>query len=79
MLDDDEDTIPLSHPTESENTSSHRPVLQKKAYRIAEFCKVYGVSRSHVYNEIKSGRLKSRKRGCRLIGVDDAENWFNRE
>ncbi len=52
---------------------------QKKAFSVREFCAAYGVSRSHAYNEIKAGRLKSHNPGRRrLIGIDDADDWFDR-
>jgi excisionase family DNA binding protein len=60
---------------ESVDTIEQQP---KKAYSVREFCQAFGVSRSHAYNEMKAGRLKSRKSGRRcLIGIDDADDWFN--
>jgi excisionase family DNA binding protein len=50
----------------------------KKAYSVDEFGKLYGISRSRAYDEMKEGRLKFRKCGRRrLIGADDAEGWWN--
>lgn len=54
-----------------------KPGPQKKAYSVSEFCGVYGISRSKAYKEMKAGRLKSRNHGRRLIGTDDADDWFN--
>ncbi|EKS32671.1 helix-turn-helix domain-containing protein [Afipia clevelandensis] len=80
MLEDSFETSDPRRDPDPDTALITTPPLQKKAYRISEFCKVFGVSRSHVYNEIKAGRLKSRKkRGCRLIGVHDADDWFHRE
>ena len=47
------------------------------AMSIADFCRRYGVGRTTVYEEIKSGRLRARKIGKRTaIGTDDAEDWW---
>jgi len=47
-----------------------------KAYRVKDFCKAYGVSRSFAYNEMKVGRLKYFNVGVmRLISHDAAEGW----
>ena len=49
---------------------------QIKAYRVKDFCKAYGVSRSFAYNEMKAGRLKYFKVGSmRLISYEAAEEW----
>lgn len=50
----------------------------KVAFTIDEFCGSFGVGRSYVYEEIKAGRLKSRKAGRRtLITADDARAWLS--
>lgn len=47
-----------------------------QAYDIPSFCKAYSVSRSYVYLEFKSGRLKFFKAGRRtLISRESAERW----
>lgn len=47
-----------------------------QAYRVRDFCKAYGVSRSFSYNEMKAGRLKFFNVGrMRLISRDAAEEW----
>ncbi len=50
---------------------------QVQAYDIPSFCKAYSVSRSFVYLEFKSGRLKFFKAGRRtLISRESAERWL---
>jgi excisionase family DNA binding protein len=46
----------------------------RRALRINDFCKAYGVSRSTVYKLATEGRLPLRKIGGRsLIRIEDAE------
>jgi excisionase family DNA binding protein len=46
----------------------------RRALRINDFCKAYGVSRSTVYKLAAEGRLPLRKIGGRsLIRIEDAE------
>jgi excisionase family DNA binding protein len=53
-----------------------RRALQR-TMSIDEFCSRYGPSRTKVYQELKSGRLRARKIGTRTIIVeDDAEAWL---
>ena len=48
----------------------------KAAYTIAEFCASYGIGRSLAYEEISSGRLRTRKVGRRtLVLFADAQAW----
>jgi len=48
--------------------------LPKRALRVREFAKLYGLSKGTVYRLIKIGMLRSIKLGgCRLIPVDAAE------
>jgi excisionase family DNA binding protein len=50
---------------------------RQRAMSIGEFCQRYGVGRTTVYEEIKSGRLRGRKIGKRtVITDDDAEYWL---
>ena len=45
-----------------------------RAYRVKDFCKAFGLSRSTVYNLIADGRLRSVLiAGRRLIPADAAE------
>lgn len=49
----------------------------KRALQIQEFCELYGVGKSTMYEEVKAGRLTVRKIGKRsLIAVDDADAWL---
>lgn len=52
-------------------------VLEKKCYRIAEFCSAYGIGRTRTYEEIKKGRLKIIKFGnMTLISQEAAQAWL---
>lgn len=47
------------------------------AFTVNEFCKAFGVSRTLVYEEIKAGRVQSKKAGRRtLIPVQSALEWL---
>lgn len=51
-----------------------------RAYRVLDFCKAFGVSRSTVYNLINDGKLRSvRVAGRRLIPADAAETLLRGE
>ena len=48
-----------------------------RALSITDFCRLYGIGRTHAYAEISGGRLHARKAGRRtLITVDAAEAWL---
>lgn len=50
---------------------------EKLAYSINEFAETSSLSRSKIYKEIKSGRLKARKLGNRtIITLSDANEYF---
>ena len=50
---------------------------RQRAMSLAEFCQLYGLSRTKTYEEIKSGRLRAVKCGKRtLIIEDDAETFL---
>jgi len=52
--------------------------LDKKAYSISELSNVVSLGRTKLYEEIKEGRLKTRKVGRRtLITAQDADAWLN--
>jgi len=52
---------------------------RQRAFSIGEFSQAYGVGRTKIYEEIKSGRLRARKVGKRTVIIDDdAEAWFSR-
>ena len=51
--------------------------MENLALRISETCKIYGISRTFLYGEIKANRIRVRKAGRRtLIDPADAEAWF---
>jgi len=52
--------------------------VEIEAYDIRSFCKAYSISRSFVYEEIKSGQLKRVKVGRRtLIPKKYAAEWLH--
>jgi excisionase family DNA binding protein len=54
-----------------------RPV-EKRAFRIDEFCAAYGLGRTTTYKLIKAGKLRSTMvGGRRLIHEDAAEALFS--
>ena len=59
-------------PAESERTSN------RLAFRVGEFCDAMRVSRSHVYQLIKQGKLKTvTLGGRRLIPVSEAQRLLS--
>lgn len=51
---------------------------QAYAYTIDQFCERYAVGRSFTYQQIKLGKLLTRKAGRRtLVRHEDAESWLN--
>jgi excisionase family DNA binding protein len=51
----------------------------QRGFSIQEFSQVYGLGRTKVYEELKSGRMRGRKIGRRtIITEDDAEDWLRR-
>jgi len=51
---------------------------QRRAYRVQEFCKIYGLSRTTVYKMMAAGTLRTvRVGGRRLIPTDAAEALLN--
>lgn len=50
------------------------PALTPRAYRVQDFCKAFGVSRSTAYNLMAAGKLRSVLiAGRRVIPADAAE------
>ena len=48
-----------------------------KALSIKQFCDRFGVGRTFVYEELKSGRLLANKAGSRtIIPLAEAERWL---
>jgi excisionase family DNA binding protein len=52
-----------------------QPTFERpRAYRVADFCRAYGLSRSTTYNLMAEGKLRTIKiAGRRLIPADAAE------
>jgi excisionase family DNA binding protein len=47
------------------------------ALSIKQFCERFGVGRTFVYEELKTGRLLANKAGSRtIIPLAEAESWF---
>ena len=54
--------------------------IQKQAFDIPTFCRVYSIGRSLAYAEIKAGRLKIAKVGRRtVIPAEAADNWLKQK
>jgi excisionase family DNA binding protein len=52
---------------------------RQRAMSVDQFSVRYGLGRTKIYEEIKSGRLRARKCGKRtIISEDDAEDWLRR-
>jgi excisionase family DNA binding protein len=52
--------------------------VQLRALSIQEFSLIYGIGRTKIYEELKSGRLRARKVGKRtIIAESDAESWLH--
>jgi hypothetical protein len=50
---------------------------ERRAYDVNGFCASYGIGRTKFYEEKKSGRLKVKHVGKRMIiTADDAEDWL---
>ena len=51
---------------------------ERRAYTVREFCSAYRVSRSHTYNLMSQGKLRTvRVGGKRLIPVEAAAELMN--
>jgi hypothetical protein len=55
----------------SKGQTSKHVQIDKRAYRIDEFCAAYGLGRTKVYELIKSGKLRTD--GRRLVPRDAGE------
>jgi hypothetical protein len=50
----------------------------RRGYTVREFADSHRIGVTSVYQEIKAGRLKTRKVGRRtIIATEDAEEWFS--
>ena len=62
-----------------QNRSSPRPDTIPRALSVAEFCTLYCLGRTYVFEQIKIGALTAKKAGRRtLIAREDGEAWFAR-
>ena len=60
------------------NQSLDNKPVERRAYRVAEFCAAYGVSRSTVYKLQAEGKLRTVLiAGRRLVPVEAAEALLN--
>lgn len=60
--------------------TSNFPIMKPRAYRVQDFCRAYGLSRSTAYNLMAGGKLRSvLVAGRRLIPADAAEALLNGE
>ena len=58
-------------------SGAERESALPRAFSIREFCRQYGIGRTHTYEEIAAGRLRAVKVGRRtLIKSDAAEAWL---
>jgi excisionase family DNA binding protein len=54
------------------------PSETKRALRVHEFCRAYGIGRTKLYELIQRRELLPRKSGKQtLIPMAEAERWFN--
>lgn len=54
----------------------HSPA--RRAFSLAEFCRIYGIGTTKAYEEIRAGRLQVRKVGRRtIVPVSAAEAWLS--
>jgi excisionase family DNA binding protein len=62
---------------DSKIPEAERERFHQRAMSIDEFSKRYGPGKTTIYEEIKLGRLRTRKCGRRtFITEDDAEEWL---
>ena len=51
--------------------------MEPVAFRVADFCRIYVISKASFYREVKARRLQTVKRGgSTLILRAEAERWF---
>jgi excisionase family DNA binding protein len=61
-----------NHPTLPGNRPPNRPQVERRAYRIDEFCAAFGLGRTKVYELIKTGKLRTVLVGGRRLVPRDA-------
>jgi excisionase family DNA binding protein len=60
------------------NRAERRPAPERVVLTVAEVMDTTGLSRQFIYNEVRSGRLRSLKVGRRrLVRVPDLEAWLD--
>jgi len=61
-------------------SNKSRPPVERRAYRVLEFCAAFGISRSALYLMIRSGKIRSVLiGGRRLIPVEEATRLLSAE
>lgn len=51
--------------------------LEKRAYKVSEFCMAFGIGKTLLYEEVRKGRLKVFKvKTVTLISAEAAKNWL---
>lgn len=59
------------------NLAEKVPTPEKQAYRPREFMRAYGIKKSHFYELVSRGALKTLKCGrATLVSRAEAEAWF---
>ena len=66
-----------AQPAPTGGNVEERQPFSMRAFSIREFCRQYGIGRTHTYKQIAAGRLRAVKVGRRtLIKSEAAEAWF---
>jgi hypothetical protein len=61
-----------------DHATTAQPEADRLAYSINGFAERADISRSSVYAEIRAGKLKAKRRGCRtIITAEAAREYFN--
>jgi len=64
--------------TDQKQKKKEKPPIEKRAYRVEEFCRAYGIGRTKAFEEISEKRLRATKVGrLTLIKLEAAEEWFS--
>lgn len=70
-------TVPVPHTDTGRVYVGRTDIAQKELYRVTEAMRLLSLSRSVVYNQIRTGRLRSVKEGStRLIPADAIADYI---